>query len=283
MTNDSKPISTFQLPFLLAQQFIRDYDEVIKHYEADEKLILTEHFLQILSLQLAFQKSKDEALYQQYRQLEEALFGQFRSALKPYKDKNFHLYFDADLALVEKDIYSTDVFNSLTAEGQTLSVNAMEQFIQICINTLNRERDYLLLSDVSVNDSTINANKSLLLNDKLTADNDKEVTKARQLLAIYYMLQTIGVEHRESSSVSAIAKLVHLLTGTKLTSLQNSAIYKKYLLMPNYKQGESLIKDLKYIRNYFEDAGLQDALVAIDLEINRCIAQLPLVQRKKWQ
>jgi len=53
--------------------------------------------------------------------------------------------------------------------------------------------------------------------------------------------------------------------------------------MPNYKQGESLIKDLKYIRNYFEDAGLQDALVAIDLEINRCIAQLPLVQRKKWQ
>ena len=97
------------------------------------------------------------------------------------------------------------------------------------------------------------------------------------------MLQTIGIEHRESSSVSTIAKLVHLLTGTKLTSLQNSAIYKKYLLMPNYKQGESLIKDLKYIRNYFEDAGLQDALVAIDLEINRCIAQLPLVQRKKWQ
>ena len=282
MTNDSKPISTFQLPFLLAQQFIRDYDEVIKHYEADEKLILTEHFLQILSLQLAFQKSKDEALYQQYRQLEEDLFGQFRSALKPYKDKNFHLYFDADLALVEKDIYSTDVFNSLT-EGQTLSVNAMEQFIQICINTLNRERDYLLLSDVSVNDSTINANESLPFNDKPAADNDKEVTKARQLLAIYYMLQTIGVEHRESSSVSAIAKLVHLLTGTKLTSLQNSAIYKKYLLMPNYKQGESLIKDLKYIRNYFEDAGLQDALVAIDLEINRCIAQLPLVQRKKWQ
>ena len=276
MTNDSKPIPTFQLAFLLAQQFIKDYNGVIKHYEADKKLILTEHFLQILSLQLAFQKSKDEALYQQYRQLEEDLFGQFRSALKPYKDKNFHLYFDADLALVEKDIYSTDVFNSLTAEGQTLSVNAMEQFIQICIYTLKRERDYLLLSDVSVNDSTINANESLPF-------NDKEVTKARQLLAIYYMLQTIGVEDRESSSVSAIAKLVHLLTGTKLTSLQNSAIYKKYLLMPNYKQGESLIKDLKYIRNYFEDAGLQDALVAIDLEINRCIAQLPLVQRKKWQ
>lgn len=177
MPNSNNPIPTFQLPFLLAQQFIRDYDEVIKHYKADEKLALTEHFLQILSLQLAYQKSEDETLYQQYAKLEDDLRRQFRNALKPYKDKKFHFYFDANLVLVEKDIYATDVFNSLTAAEQTLSVNAMEQFIQTCINTLNREREYLLLSDISVNDRTINANESLTFNDKLDAETIKKLQK----------------------------------------------------------------------------------------------------------
>ena len=68
---------TFQPASLLAQQFIRDHNEVIKYFKADEKLILTEYLLQILSLKLAYQKSKDETLYQQYNKSEEDLKRQF--------------------------------------------------------------------------------------------------------------------------------------------------------------------------------------------------------------
>ena len=57
----------------------------------------------------------------------------------------------------------------------------MEQFIQTCINSFNRKRDCFLLSDISVNDNTINADGRLTFNDKLDALNDEEVTKARQL------------------------------------------------------------------------------------------------------
>ena len=92
MTNDSKPIPTFQLPFLLAQQFIRDYNEVIKYFKADEKLILTEYLLQILSLKLDYQKSKDETLYQQYNKSEEDLKRQFWQVLKPCKDEKKFIF-----------------------------------------------------------------------------------------------------------------------------------------------------------------------------------------------
>jgi hypothetical protein len=281
MPNNS--IAKHQIPLLLAQRFIREYDEVAKTFSGEDKLKITEHFLTALHLQEQYQQTKDEVDYKKYADAEQDLLRQYGAALKLYRAKQFHVYFDGELVVAEKDIYPTDVFNKLPPEEQSLPLNAMEQFIRICTNTLQRERDNLLLSDVSVTNDTLNAKEGVTLNGKEETLNDNQATKARQLLAMYYLFKTIGIEHRANHSVSAIARFVHLLTGTKFTSIQNSDIYKKYLLMPNYKQGETLIKDLTYIRDYFTEAGLEEAVLEIDAEISRCVQELPLAQRKKWQ
>ena len=282
----SKPITSIphhQIPLLLAQRFIRDYDEVMRHYGPEDKQNITQHFLQVLDIQQQYIKTEDVTIYKQFTALEETLLRHYGKALKPYRDKQFYVYFDAGHVLTEKGIYSSEIFNGLPPQEQSLSLSGMEQFISICTYTLQRERDNLLLAGIGVKENSVNDKTELPLNGKQEGEPDKQATKARQLLAMYYLLKTIGIEHRENNSVSAVARFIHLLTGTKFTSIQNSDIYKKYLLMPNYKKGEQLIKDLQYIRPYFEESGLLEAVKEIDSEITRCIRELPLAMRKKWQ
>lgn len=277
------PIPRYQLPFLVSKKFIRDYEEIITRYEDEDKLKITLHLLEVLEIQQEFNISRDPKIWKQYALLEKTLLERYGPALKPYTAKQLHYYFDAQLVLSEKNIYTAEVYNSLRSEEQILSVSGMEQFIKICMNVLTHSRDNMLLSGISVIDNNVNAKKPLSLNDKKEDESDNEYTKARQLLAIYYILKTLGIEHRENNSVSGIARLAHLLTGTKLTKIQNSDIYKKYLLLPNYNKGEALIKDLHYIRPFFEEEGVHEAVKQIDKEISRCIKELPLVQRKKWE
>ena len=92
-----------------------------------------------------------------------------------------------------------------------------------------------------------------------------------------------GIEHRDSHYVSAVARFAHLMTGTKITNIQNSDIYKKYSKMPNYKKDEHLIADLKFIRPYFEELHIEKAIQLIDDEIQRAIKELPTVARKKYR
>ncbi len=73
------------------------------------------------------------------------------------------------------------------------------------------------------------------------------------------------------------------MTGTKITNIQNSDIYKKYSKMPNYKKSEHLIADLKFIRPYFEQLHIEKAIQLIDEEIQRAVKELPVAARKKYR
>jgi hypothetical protein len=147
-------------------------------------------------------------------------------------------------------------------------------------NALSHARKLLYLHDkgdalpiITIEETTI-----------ITDEPDKDMTKARQLLAIYYFLKaSLGIEGRDGSSTSGIARFIHLLTGTKFTTVQNSDIYKKYLQMPNYKKDSQLITDLKFIRPYFVDLALDSAVKMIDEEIKRAIKEMPFAERKKYR
>ena len=113
---------------------------------------------------------------------------------------------------------------------------------------------------------------------------DKEITEARQLLTIYYLLKAgFDIEHRGTNFISETTRFAHLMTGTKFTTLQKSNIYTKYKLIPNYNKEEYLIKDLRFIRPYFEALHIQKALNLIDKEIETSIKELPLSRRKQYQ
>lgn len=53
--------------------------------------------------------------------------------------------------------------------------------------------------------------------------------------------------------------------------------------MPNYKSDSKLIQDLKYIRPYFTDIGLESAVTMIDEEIGRAIKKLPFNERQQYK
>ena len=156
MSKPITPIPAQQLPLLLAQRFIRDYDEVMRHYEPEDKLNITQHFLQVLDIQQQYIKTEDANIYKQFAALEETLLRHYGKALKPYRDKQFYVYFDPGLVLTEKGIYSSEIFNSLPPQEQSLSLSGMEQFISICTNTLQRERDNLLLAGIGVKEHSVN-------------------------------------------------------------------------------------------------------------------------------
>ena len=73
MSKPITPIPTQQIPLSLAQRFIRDYDEVMRHYESDDKLNITQHFLQVLDIQQQYIKTEDLNIYKQFTALEETL------------------------------------------------------------------------------------------------------------------------------------------------------------------------------------------------------------------
>jgi len=53
--------------------------------------------------------------------------------------------------------------------------------------------------------------------------------------------------------------------------------------MPNYKKGDQLIADLKFIKPYFEQLNIERAVELIDEEIKRAIQELPSTARKKYR
>jgi hypothetical protein len=267
----------FKVVPLLAQKFIRDYDDAVKQYELPQQLELTDHLLAVMDLMEQYTETTDDAIWKQYSEKEDAFLKKYGKTLKPYAEKYFYKYFSFDIVLAEKEIYSGEEFNRLTADEQGLTLNERLSFIRWCRNSLYNARTFLYLQM-----EPENAEVPTAISEQ--PDPDREATKARQILAIYYLLKAgWGIEHRDSHTISAVARFAHLMTGTKITKIQNSDIYKKYSMMPNFKNGEHLIADLKFIRPYFEQLHIEKAVQLIDDEIQRAVKELPAIVRKKYR
>ncbi len=278
--NETEQPSRLQLPSLLARRFVQEYESILTAYALVEQLVLTDHLLLLMEQLGHYAEERDEQYYEIYRKQEDTLLQKYGSRIQVYRDKQFYKYFDLDQVLEEKGIYTVEQYNVL--ENQAVTPGEIRMFISMCRNVLYQHRTNLYLQDAGKEPQ-----QQIPLNGdaaELTADEpDKEITKARQLLTIYYFLKaSLGIEARDSNSVSAVARFIHLLTGTKFTTIQNSDIYKKYLQMPNYKKDGQLIADLKFIRPYFENFGLDSAVKLIDEELARAIKELPFGERGKY-
>lgn len=266
----------------LAKQFIQDYEEAIHEYKLPLQLEITEHLLEVLNILEAYAVAEKETVYKRFITLTDALLKKHRRVLAPFINKQFHVYFMLDTVLYEKKVLSAEAFNRLTAAAQRLSPLEIANFILICRNVLGNGRQYMYLRMEP--ETALTENETTIAALEIHDEPDGAITKARQLLALYYLFNEVfKIGHRTTHSVSNVVRLLHLLTGTKFTQLQNSDLYKKYLRMPNYNSDERLIKDLQFIRPYFEDLELKDALTKIDQEIEKCIRELPYATRKKYR
>lgn len=275
MDEDNKlDVNREEIPQFLAKRFWSDYLDVLKHYGNAEKIEITEHLITIFQLASAFIKTGNDKFEELIELYEDDLLTKYRSRLVAYFKKGFAKYALFDVALPKGEPET-----SIPA-GHLLSDEDKENFLRSSLDALFEARKLLYLSDRGDVQPVITIKETKIMPDQ----PDKEMTRARQLLAIHYFLKaSLGIEARDNNTASGVARFIHLITGTKFTSVQNSDIYKKYLRMPNYKTDKKLIEDLKYIRPYFVDLGLQSAIAMIDEEMRLAINELPLAERKKYK
>jgi hypothetical protein len=257
----------------------KDVEAIIEHYQDEQRIEICEHLIKTFDDLVEFFKSggSDET-YRVYANRENELLKKYGKAFKPYTEKQIYKLFNVQNLLAEKDYYTSEEYNKLSEAEQTLTIAEVQEFRNSMHRLLHGTLYFLYLGREPQFD--IKEKVQTLEKDEI----DKDITEARQLLAIYFLLKAgFDIEHRGSNAISETTRFAHLMTGTKFTTLQKSSIYKKYQSIPNYNKEEYLIKDLRFIRPYFEALHIQKALNLIDKEIETSIKELPLARRKHYQ
>jgi hypothetical protein len=256
-----------QVVHKLTTRFSKEYQEIMAQYPTDVQSELTEHLKTLMEQLVEYvDRDMDSSVYTAVNEGEKSLLKKYGNRLAAYWNKKFIQYFDFGHVLAEKEVFTVEQYNSLEEAEQSLQPAEALAFAKNCIRLLEVSLPYIMLQT---------ATESLTEAVEADADDTKpetghEFTRARQLLAIHYLLEGgFGLGPHSGPDISSLARLAHLLTGTPYTSLQNSEIYKKYRHMPNFKKGPGLIADLLYIRSYFAELGLDGVVKQIDIEIAR--------------
>ncbi len=256
-----------QVVHKLTARFSKEYQETMAQYPADTQAELTEHLKGLLE-QLAeyAEQNMDSCVYEAVIEGEKSLLKKYGNRLAAYWQKKFTQYFDFGHVLAEKEVFTVEQYNSLEEAEQSLQPTEASAFAKNCIRLLEVSLPYIMLQTTPEKSAGLTETNT----DDTKPETGHEFTRARQLLAIHYLLQGgFGLGPHSGPDTSSLARLAHLLTGTPYTSLQNSEIYKKYRHMPNFKKGPGLIADLLYIRSYFAELGLDGVVKQIDIEIAR--------------
>lgn len=110
-------------------------------------------------------------------------------------------------------------------------------------------------------------NELFLVADESTGKN-KEFTLARQVLALHFLLKQVGINPIDVPT--PVATFIRFLTGRELNAkrVQDTTIYKK-VTKPYKLNDKDVIKDLKYIKQYFDDMELAVIVTEIEKEIKK--------------
>jgi hypothetical protein len=250
----------------LAQYYSKLIDQLIAPFETEQRIELSEHFLRTFSEVEEYYTARTEEVRERHRQRDTALLKKYGKAYKAIANAHFSRLFDFTTLLVETGYYTSEEFNQLKDQENQLSRLDIEQLVHAISSFL----DYSMAFSYMEREPQFEAKKTEDLSGT-RGESDKEMTEARQVLAVYFLLKVgFNVEYRSANiahSSVAIARLIHLLHGKPFTAAQNSSIYAKYKKMPEYNSGTVLVKDLRYIRQYFEALDMKNVLELIDEQI----------------
>lgn len=282
---------------VLANLFIKDMDKAIAEMPSVQALEVVEHLTSTVESLQRYAQAKDEeeqgAIGDEYTKAENAFLKRWGKLLAPYRERQFHSYFNLETLLVEKDIVSIEEFHKL--EDQEVSAREVAQMVymvrRVLISTKERLMEQLPPSaeatELLAKSSHFNKPEASDLKDKSPqvqssdeSDDEEQdgairlMTKSRSRLALYYLLKAMGVDPRSDSAVADITRLSHLVSGERFTTLANSNAYKFFLKLPDYKSAKGKLSDLQFIRPYFEGVGLSKVVALIDAEIEKAKALL---------
>ena len=98
---------------------------------------------------------------------------------------------------------------------------------------------------------------------------NKSFTTARQVLAVHYLLKSVGLNPVDAPA--PVADFIQFLTRRELNAkrIQDSTIYKK--VVSPFKHNEAALKkDLEFILTFFRKMNLDTIVAAIEKEIANC-------------
>jgi hypothetical protein len=263
----------------LSQVIEREIKDVLSHFENEKKGVILEHLILLFKDLETYSHSQDEASYNRFAEREMELIKKHGRSMEPYRTHYFYKLFNSEI-LMEKGYYTSEEYNALGNEEKELTELEIKQICQAINRFLNGELQYSYLDKTTDGLSSAEAAGGI----KGHEAKDEEMTEARQLLAVYFLLKAgFGIESRHTHDISKVARMAHLLLRRKITSIQNSSIYEKLKTMPYYKKDEHLIEDLKYIRPFFKELDVQKALELIDQELEAAIQGLPAAKRKNYR
>lgn len=105
-------------------------------------------------------------------------------------------------------------------------------------------------------------------------------TRKEQMLAIYFLNKSLGLNLAQSNDRTKIAAFYHLLMGvpfSEYSRLKNTTIYSILGIIPQVVDSDkTLLKYLNKIKPFFIDVSLHEAVKLIDKQILNCESELNL-------
>jgi|GEM_PF-5188090 hypothetical protein len=94
-------------------------------------------------------------------------------------------------------------------------------------------------------------------------------TQSQIILLVHFYIKSMGIDLVNIDKTD-LAKFIHLLLGKPCKRMQNSEIYKKVRIAPNFIRDKALASDLRIVKKVFELYDLSKAIKLVDEEIAMC-------------
>jgi hypothetical protein len=247
--------------------FLKDLSASAKPLENIEDKIA---FIKALSeLQMGMYKS-DEEYFDEDAFIDEYLLAKFRSKMKTFVSAKMHYYFSQD------EIFQESLNQRLQINPPVI-LNG-EEFLEFTLRlygVLDLIKTNLYLTELNKPDITSEQNQIQELLEQKSDENlrdtlklkNHEFTRSRQVLAMFYLFKSIGINPRFDISVTALAKFAHLLSGMPYENADNSSIYKLMKKLPDLKSENYLVEDLEFVKKHFEMVKHKEAVILLEKEI----------------
>jgi len=245
--------------------FLGDLAISLKPLESTEDKI---HFVKtIIELQVKMYR-KDDENFNEEDFIDEHLMAKFRSKMKAFVDRNLPHYFSED------EMYQESINERLHINPAViLDSEEFFEFTGRLNNILTIYKTNLYLTESNSEDEIDNLQGLAEQNSneaKKSSFNigNKEFTRNRQALAMYYLFKSIGITPRLDIPLSALARLAHLLSAMPYDNINNSPIYDSIKVLPDMKSETHKLEDLMFVKKHFHFVKHTAAIELIEKEIS---------------
>lgn len=170
------------------------------------------------------------------------------------------------LKLSQVDILNIDKF--LEYQLNQSKAEDFKRFIELL---LRKYKNFISVDIITTACEWLNKNNKLFTTNMENSVDEKgikkEFTTARQVLAVYYLMEELNVF--KNADKTDVARFIQFLTGKEagVSKINDTTIYKK-VKSPLSKNDKQLESDLQFIRKHFEKLGLNSITDKINKEIN---------------